>query len=102
MPGRWNNFLAAEVQRITEASALEHLLALAANHGASPEARALARAKALSLRSWMSAKVISTPEEKAARTAAIARIEAFEKDTGKFTPASSPTTPPGQPIGDEE
>jgi hypothetical protein len=92
----------AEMQRITEVSAVEHLLALAANHSASPEARALARAGALSLRSWLSAKAGEAPEEKAVRTAAIARIEAFEKDPEKFTPASDVAAPPGQPIGDDE
>jgi len=97
--------LGAETQRITEVSAVEHLLALAANHSASPAARAQARAEALSLRSWMSAKVTKapeSPEEKAVRTAAIARIEAFEKDPEKFTPATDVAAPPGQPIGDDE
>ena len=97
--------LAAEVQRITEASTVEHLLALAANPGASPEARAQARTAAVSLRSWISAKVTKvpeSPEEKAVRAAAIARIEAFEKDPEKFTPATDVPAPPGQPIGDDE
>jgi Met-zincin/Domain of unknown function (DUF5117) len=97
--------LGAETQRITEASTVEHLLALAGNPSASPEARAQARAEALSLRSWMSAKVTKgaeSPEEKAVRTAAIARIDAFEKDPAKFTPATDVAAPPGQPIGDDE
>jgi hypothetical protein len=96
--------LAAETQRITELSALEHLLALAANHGASSEARALARSEALALRSWMSApaKVGEAPEEKAVRAAAIARIDAFAKDPEKFTPVTDVAAPPGQPIGDDE
>jgi hypothetical protein len=90
------------MQRITETSALEHLLALAANHSASPEARAVARSEALNLRSWMSATAAPSPEEKALRAAAIARITAFEKDPEKFTPASDVAIPPGQPIGDDE
>jgi Met-zincin/Domain of unknown function (DUF5117) len=94
--------LGAETQRITEASTVEHLLALAANSTASPEARAQARAGALSLRSWLSARSAESPEEKAVRTAAIARIEAFEKDPAKFTPATDVPAPPGQPIGDDE
>lgn len=89
------------MQRIAEASALEHLLALAANQKASPEARALARAEALSLRSWMSSAVTQAPEEKAVRATAIARISAFEKEPEKFTPASDVAIPPGQPIGDD-
>ncbi|MGC2770799.1 MAG: zinc-dependent metalloprotease, partial [Candidatus Sulfotelmatobacter sp.] len=97
--------LGAETQRITEASTVEHLLALAANSSASPDARAQARAEALSLRSWLSAKVTKAPEsaeEKAVRTAAVARIEAFEKDPEKFVPATDVAAPPGQPIGDDE
>jgi len=94
--------LQGEMQRITETSALEHLLVLAANQKASPEARALARAEALSLRSWMSATTAQPSEEKAMRAAAIARINAFEKDPEKFTPASDVAIPPGQPIGDDE
>jgi hypothetical protein len=92
----------AEVQRITETSALEHLLTLAANHNASAEAQALARAEALSLRTWLAAAAPQAPEEKAARATAIARITEFEKDPKKFTPASEVAAPPGQPIGDEE
>jgi hypothetical protein len=94
--------LPGEMQRITETSALEHLLALAANHSASPEARAVARSEALNLRSWMSATAAPSPEEKALRAEAIARITAFEKDPEKFTPASDVAIPPGQPIGDDE
>jgi hypothetical protein len=91
-----------EIQRITETSALEHLLALAANQKTSPEARALARAEAMALRSWISSNVAQGTEEKALRAAAIARINAFEKDPEKFTPASDVAIPPGQPIGDDE
>jgi hypothetical protein len=94
--------LAAEIQHVTEASAVEHLLALAANPTSSAEARAQARAEALSLRSWLSARSAENPEEKAVRTAAIARIEAFEKNPEKFTPATDVVAPPGQPIGDDE
>jgi hypothetical protein len=96
--------LGAETQRVTEAAAVEHLLALAANRSASSEARSVARAEALALRSWMStsAKVGEAPEEKAARAAAMARIDAFAKDPEKFTPASEASAPPGQPIGDDE
>jgi hypothetical protein len=75
---------------------------LAANHNASAEARAVARAEALSLRAWLSAAAAQAPEEKAVRAAAIARIAAFEKDPEKFTPVSDVAAPPGQPIGDEE
>jgi len=62
----------------------------------------VARAEALSLRSWMSATAAQASEEKALRAAAIARINALEKDPEKFTPASEVAIPPGQPIGDDE
>jgi hypothetical protein len=91
-----------EMQRVTETSALEHLLALAQNQAASPEARAIARAEALSLRSSLSATAAEGSEEKSLRAAAIARINAFEKDPEKFTPAGEVAIPPGQPIGDDE
>ncbi|MGD1023496.1 MAG: zinc-dependent metalloprotease [Candidatus Sulfotelmatobacter sp.] len=94
--------LEGEIQRATEMSTLEHLLALAANHSASSEARALARAQALDLRAWMSATPSGTPAERAVRASAIARINAFEKDPEKFAPAPDVAVPPGQPIGDDE
>lgn len=94
--------LGGEIQRATEMSTLEHLLALAANHNASSEARALARAQALDLRAWMSATPSGAPAERAVRAAAIARINAFERDPEKFTPAPDVAAPPGQPIGDDE
>jgi hypothetical protein len=95
--------LEGQVQRITEASALDHLLALAANHAASSEARALARAEALDLRVYLlQAVAAQTPEERAVRQLAVARIAAFEKDPEKFVPAADVAIPPGQPIGDDE
>ncbi len=94
--------LEGEIQRATEISTLEHLLALAANRSASSEARALARAQALGLRTWMSAAPSGAPAERAVRAAAIARINSFEKDPEKFTPAPDVAVPPGQPIGDDE
>jgi len=94
--------LAGEIEGVTEMAALEHLLALAANHSASAEVRALARAQALELHSWISATPSATPEQRALRAAALARIDSFEKDPEKFIPAPEVAVPPGQPIGDEE
>ncbi len=94
--------LEGEVQRIAEASALEYLLALAASHAASSEARALARAEAVNLRTYLSAATAQSLEEKAMRLAAVARIAAFEKNPEKFAPATDVAVPPGQPIGDDE
>jgi Met-zincin/Domain of unknown function (DUF5117) len=94
--------LEGQIQRATEMSTLEHLLALAANPSASSEARALARAETLVLRSWISAVPSGAPAERAVRAAALARINAFERDPEKFTPAPDVAVPPGQPIGDDE
>jgi hypothetical protein len=96
--------LEATTQRVTESVALESLLGLAANNAASAEARAIARSKAVALRLWLSApaNIVASPEEKSARAAAVARIEAFEKDPAKFTPVAPAATPPGQPIGDDQ
>jgi hypothetical protein len=94
--------LEGQIQRATEMSALEHLLGLAANHNASSEARALARAQIPVLHSWISAAPSGSPAETAVRAAAMARISAFERDPEKFTPAPDAEVPPGQPIGDEE
>jgi hypothetical protein len=80
----------------------EHLLALAASNEASREARAIARAEAVSLRDWIASASAATPEEKALNAATIARIDQFLKEPDKFTPAPAPTVPPGQPIGDVE
>ena len=94
--------LQGEVQRITETSVSEHLLALAADKTASTEARAIARQQVMSLRDWIASAQFTTPEDNAVRTATLARIDVFLKDPDKFTPAPAPPVPPGQPIGDDE
>jgi hypothetical protein len=94
--------LQATTQAVTETAVSEHLLALAASDDASKEAKAIARAEAVSLRDWIAAASAATPEEKALNAATIARIDQLLKEPDKFTPAPAPAVPPGQPIGDDE
>jgi hypothetical protein len=94
--------LQANTQAVTEVAVSEHLLALAASSEASKEAKAIARAEAVSLRDWIASVSATTPEDKALNAATIARIDQFLKEPDKFAPAPAPTVPPGQPIGDDE
>jgi hypothetical protein len=94
--------LQGNVQRITETAVVEHLLGLAANSAASSEARAVARDEVVTLRKFIAGVLPTTSEQKAQQAATLARIDSFLKDPDKFTPATPPTVPPGQPIGDDE
>jgi hypothetical protein len=94
--------LQAATQSVIENATLESLLSLSADKSTSPEAAAIARAQVLSLRSWLSSNPGDTQEERAVRSAAVARVDAFEKDPDKFSPVPRPQAPPGQPIGEEE
>ena len=93
--------LQAITQSVIETATLENLLNLAADKSTSSEAAAIGRGQILSLRSWLSANPGDTQEEKAVRSAAIARVDAFEKDPDRFSPVPRPQAPPGQPIGEE-
>jgi hypothetical protein len=92
----------AATQAVTETAVSEHLLTLAASNDASKEAKAVARAEAVSLREWIASTSAATPEDKALNAATVARIDQFLKEPDKFTPAPAATVPPGQPIGDDE
>jgi hypothetical protein len=94
--------LQAATQSVIETATLENLLSLAADKSTSSEAAAIARGQVFSLRSWLSSNPGDTQKENAVRSAAVARVDAFEKDPDKFSPAPRPQAPPGQPIGDEE
>jgi hypothetical protein len=75
-----------------------------ATGAASPQARAIALAEIDKLDGWLKSNVPpgDSPEYKAHRAAALAEIERFRRDPGKFAPAPELPTPPGQPIGDDE
>ena len=92
----------AKTLRITRSEVTEHLLALAANNAASVDARTIARAEVLSLRSWIGTVSAASSEDKALNTTTLARIDLFLKDPEKFVPAPPPPVPPGQPIGDDQ
>jgi len=93
--------LQAITQSVIETATLENLLNLAADKSTSSQAAAIGRGQILSLRSWLSSNPGDTQEEKAVRSAAIARVDAFEKDPDRFSPVPRPQAPPGQPIGEE-
>jgi len=120
------NGLKGETQFTVEDVVLNHLLQLAASGGgsgqssgaalpagvtlnvarsgaASGEARAQALAEVEKLEKWLKGTAIDgdSPEFSAHRAAAIAEIEQFRKDPGKFAPPAAIPVPPGQPIGDD-
>jgi hypothetical protein len=85
--------LRGATQDVVDHAALEELLGLAAG---SSSASAVARGQALALRGWLKGV------EGAQSAAAVARIDAFEKNPEKFVVTPAPAAPPGQPIGDVE
>jgi Met-zincin/Domain of unknown function (DUF5117) len=86
--------LTGVVQRAVYARAVEALLALAANPHASFEVRATVYAKLDQIRQQANS---NSPSSIYLRH----RIEQFQKDPEKFTPAPPVEAPPGMPIGDE-
>jgi hypothetical protein len=56
----------------------------------------------VSLRAFIAGVLPTTNEQKALQAATLARIDLFLKEPDKFSPAPTPTVPPGQPIGDDE
>lgn len=119
--------LAAETQFTVEDIVLDHLLSLAAagsgagqspsaalpagisvggmggGAAASPQARAIAMAEVDKLETWLKSNATAENAELAAhRAAALAEIERFIKDPGRFAAAPELPTPPGQPIGEDE
>jgi len=99
------NGLEAQTQFTVENAALNHLLALGANHETSPEARAIAAEEASRLASWLKDKLAAanTRTDLHAHWAAAAKIlEEFSKNPAKFEAPHGLEAPPGQPIGDDE
>jgi hypothetical protein len=82
------------VQHAVYARAVEALLSLAANPHASFEVRAIVYAKLDQIKQKSNA---NSPTALYLRH----RIEQFQKDPEKFTPAPLIEAPPGMPIGDE-
>jgi hypothetical protein len=95
--------MSSEVERAVEFRALEAMLALAVNPAASSQARAIARSHIADvLREFISAVPLQDTAEAIHRAALIDRINEFERDPAKFTPAKPIEAPPGMPIGDDE
>ena len=92
-----------QTQFTVEHAVLRSLLSLAASEGASPEAQEIARAQGMLLKTWLEAnKGVQSEGAGAHRQAALDTICAFEKDPKKFAEVPALSTPPGQPIGDDE
>jgi hypothetical protein len=95
--------MSSEVERAVEFRALEAMLALAVNPAASSQARAIARSHIADLlKQLTTAAPLADTAEAIHRAALIDRINEFERDPAKFTPAKPIEAPPGMPIGDEE
>jgi hypothetical protein len=81
------------VQHAVQMRSVEALLALAANPAASAETKAILRTRLARLKAELA-------NGGPMAVSAIARIEEFERDPAKFTPATPVEAPPGMPIGD--
>ncbi|MBW4038725.1 MAG: DUF5117 domain-containing protein [Acidobacteria bacterium] len=93
--------MSSEVARAVEFRALEAMLALAVNPAASTQARAIALSHINDLlKQWTSAPPLTDTAEAIHRAAMIDRIQNFQRDPARFTPAKPIEAPPGMPIGD--
>jgi hypothetical protein len=95
--------MSSEVERAVEFRALEAMLSLAVNPQASTQARAIARSHINDvLKELTTAPPLTDTAEAIHRAALIDRINEFQRDPTKFTPAKPIEAPPGMPIGDDE
>ncbi len=93
-----------QTQFSIETVVLNHLMRLIVSKEASPQARAIARAKLADLESWLSIQIdgqlTETPNGLEDHWAgALDEIEEFWKDPQKYVIDSPAELPPGQPIG---
>jgi hypothetical protein len=92
--------MSSEVERAVEFRALEAMLSLAVNPKASSQSRAIVRSHLMDeLKQLTNATPLADTAEAIHRAALIDRIQEFEKDPAKFTPAAPIAAPPGMPIG---
>ena len=90
----------AELHRSVDTAALNHLIALAANPAAAPQARAISQLELRQLKSWIDAGHEGRDDDQIAHlTMGAALIGRFLGTPKEFEPASQPVVPPGQPIG---
>ena len=94
---------AGEIQRTVDFVMLERLIGLAADPGATPQTKAVARATLAGLRSWLHAQAGGTSggSEAAHYQYGEARIAQFLERPQEFVPAPRAEPPPGSPIGME-
>jgi hypothetical protein len=95
--------MSSEVGRAVETRALEAMFALATNPAASSQARAITRSHINDVyKQITTASPLTDTAEAIHRAALIDRIQEFQRDPAKFTPAKPIEAPPGMPIGDNE
>jgi hypothetical protein len=93
----------AETERTVETSVLSHLLALAVDKDASPQARDVSALAAEQLKAWLQKKPPAHDAALAAhRAAALRAIVRWEEHPAEFATPEVVPAPPGQPIGSEE
>jgi hypothetical protein len=93
--------LSSEVERAVEFRGLEWMLSLSVNQEASSQARAIALSHLQDLLSQWKSEGVTDTAEAIHRKAMIARLEEYNRDPAKFTPAKAVEAPPGMPIGDD-
>ena len=95
--------MSSEVGRAVETRALEAMFTLATNPAASSQARAITRSHINDVyKELTTAPPLTDTAEAIHRAALIDRIQEFQRDPAKFTPAKPIEAPPGMPIGDDE
>ena len=95
--------MSSEIERAVEFRALEAMLSLAVNPAAASQARAITRSHLKDvLQQLTAAPPLEDTAEAIHRAALIGRLQEFERDPAKFTPAPPVPAPPGMPIGEDE
>jgi len=93
-----------ELQRLTGRLVLDHMIQLAANDGASKQARALATLKVGDIKQLMEAQLANTTDEnwKAHYTFGLAQIRRFESNPEDVKITDPLDAPDGSPIGQDK
>jgi hypothetical protein len=93
----------AAIRRVVDSVLLYHLMSLASNDRALPQAKAVAYLKLEQLKSWMTAqsKTVKDEEWLAHLSYAVTQIERFQKDPRQLLLPKPLEMPPGAPIGME-
>ncbi len=95
--------MSSEVGRAVETRAMEAMFSLAMNPAASSQARAITRSHINDVyKEITTAPPLTDTAEAIHRAALIDRIQEFQRDPAKFTPAKPIEAPPGMPIGNDK